>query len=83
MKTKNTASVRWLYLAVGTVTMLFAGIIYAWSILKTPLATEFGWALTATVISQPVKEMFIFFSRELPKNITLILQNHAVKYGSI
>lgn len=43
MKTKNTLSVRWLYLAVGTLTMLFAGILYAWSILKTPLAAEFGW----------------------------------------
>lgn len=51
MKTKNTASVRWLYLAVGTVTMLFAGIIYAWSILKTPLATEFGWDAPALALN--------------------------------
>lgn len=51
MKTKNTASVRWLYLAVGTVTMLFAGIIYAWSILKTPLATEFGWDTPALALN--------------------------------
>ena len=39
----NNLSIRWLYLAVGTLSMLFAGIIYAWSILKTPLAAEFGW----------------------------------------
>lgn len=39
----KTLSVRWLYLAAGTATMLFAGIIYAWSILKAPLAEEFGW----------------------------------------
>ena len=51
MKTKNTASVRWLYLTVGTVTMLFAGIIYAWSILKTPLATEFGWDAPALALN--------------------------------
>ncbi len=35
--------IRWLYLAVGTVAMLFAGIIYAWSILKIPFA-GFGWS---------------------------------------
>ncbi len=51
MKTKNTASVRWLYLAVGTVTMLFAGILYAWSILKTPLAIEFGWDTSALALN--------------------------------
>ena len=51
MKTKNTASVRWLYLAVGTLTMLFAGILYAWSILKTPLATEFGWDTSALALN--------------------------------
>ena len=51
MKTKNTASIRWLYLAVGTLTMLFAGILYAWSILKTPLATEFGWDTSALALN--------------------------------
>jgi OFA family oxalate/formate antiporter-like MFS transporter len=35
--------VRWIYLLIGTVGMLFAGIIYAWSILKAPLAEAFGW----------------------------------------
>ena len=30
-------------LIVGSVALLFAGIIYAWSILKAPLSTEFGW----------------------------------------
>lgn len=39
----NNLSIRWLYLVIGTFSMLFAGIIYAWSILKTPLAAEFGW----------------------------------------
>ena len=34
---------RWLYLVLGVVSMLFAGIIYAWSILKAPFALEFGW----------------------------------------
>ena len=44
MKTTNQEiSVRWGYLAIGVVAMLFAGVLYAWSILKAPLAAEFGW----------------------------------------
>ena len=41
--TKQNLSVRWAYLVIGVIAMLFAGIIYAWSILKAPLAEEFGW----------------------------------------
>lgn len=33
-------------LVLGTVSMLFAGIIYAWSILKAPLADSFGWSVS-------------------------------------
>ena len=36
-------NIRWLYLAVGVIALLFAGIIYGWSILKAPLAAEFAW----------------------------------------
>ena len=36
--TKQNLSVRWAYLVIGVIAMLFAGIIYAWSILKAPLA---------------------------------------------
>ncbi len=39
---QKNLNIRWLYLAVGTVAMLFAGIIYAWSILKVPFAGELG-----------------------------------------
>lgn len=42
--TKQNLSVRWLYLVIGVIAMLFAGIIYAWSILKAPFASEFGWS---------------------------------------
>ena len=40
---KNTVSVRWFYLVIGVIAMLFAGVLYAWSILKAPLAATFGW----------------------------------------
>ena len=43
MSNKQNISVRWLYLVIGVIAMLFAGIIYAWSILKAPFASEFGW----------------------------------------
>ena len=43
MKSQNL-SIRWLYLAVGVLAMLFAGIIYAWSILKGPLGEAFQWS---------------------------------------
>lgn len=41
--TKQNLSVRWFYLVIGIIAMLFAGVLYAWSILKSPLAAEFGW----------------------------------------
>ena len=43
MKSQNL-SIRWLYLVVGVLAMLFAGIIYAWSILKGPLGEAFQWS---------------------------------------
>ena len=34
---------RWLRLALATLILLFAGVIYSWSVLKLPFATDFGW----------------------------------------
>lgn len=36
---KQSINRRWLYLVLGVISLLFAGIIYGWSILKTPFAT--------------------------------------------
>ena len=44
-------SSRWCYLAIGVIAMLFAGILYAWSILKSPLAVEFGWSASALALN--------------------------------
>ena len=41
---KPKAAARWIYLATGGIAMLFAGVLYAWSILKAPLSSEFGWS---------------------------------------
>ena len=43
MKIKNTVENRIRMLLVGVFTMLFAGIIYAWSILKVPFAQELNY----------------------------------------
>ena len=43
-QTKQNLNLRWVYLLIGVVAMLFAGILYAWSILKAPFSAEFGWS---------------------------------------
>ena len=50
-RNKSHLAVRWFYLAVGVVSMLFAGVLYTWSILKAPLAAEFGWKASALALN--------------------------------
>ena len=42
-KINTKHSNRWIYMIFGVIAMLFAGVLYAWSILKSPLSEEFGW----------------------------------------
>ena len=51
MNNNQKSTSRWLYLAVGVVAMLFAGILYAWSILKSPLSAEFGWGASELALN--------------------------------
>lgn len=48
---RSVLSKRWFYLAVGVIAMLFAGVLYAWSILKAPLTTEFGWGASELALN--------------------------------
>ena len=47
---------RWVYAIVGVIVLLFAGLVYAWSVLSTPIGAEFtGWtkaqlSLTFTLV---------------------------------
>lgn len=41
---KKPLAIRWVYLAVGVFTMLFSGVLYAWSILKMPLKGELRYS---------------------------------------
>ena len=51
MKTEKNILRRWGILAVGVFTMLFAGIIYAWSILKIPFAERIGYEASALALN--------------------------------
>ena len=51
MNNKKIIIVRRFYLALGVVAMLFAGILYAWSILKSPLASEFNWGASELALN--------------------------------
>lgn len=50
-KENKNLSIRWFYMVVGVIAMLFAGVLYAWSILKSPLTTEFGWGASELALN--------------------------------
>lgn len=45
------SSKRYLYLTLGTIALFFAGTVYAWSILKAPLAQDFGWTVPQLTVN--------------------------------
>jgi hypothetical protein len=49
--------------------MFFAGIIYAWSILKAPLTAEFGWGNAALSLNYT----FIIVNPPKFKGVSLIV----------
>ena len=50
---------RYLYLVTGVFTMLFSGVLYAWSILKVPFATDYGWS--ASILARNFTLTMCFF----------------------
>lgn len=74
---KNNLNRRWLYLILGVVSMLFAGIIYAWSILKAPFAGEFGWDASELALNFTVTMTFFclggFVGARLSKRFGIML----------
>ena len=47
-ESSEKSSARWFYLAIGSVAMLFMGLIYGWSVFVTPLEENFGWERAQT-----------------------------------
>ena len=74
-------NIRWLYLGVGVAALLFAGIIYGWSILKVPLASEFQWTDDQLALNFTLTMCFFclggfiggILSRKIGIRLTLIL----------
>ena len=59
---KEKLSLRWAYMVLGVVAMLFAGILYAWSILKSPLSAELGWGTSDLALNFTIAMTFYFCS---------------------
>ena len=80
MTQQTNISKRWWILVAGVATMLFAGILYAWSILKTPFAT-LGYESSALALNFTLTMCFFclggFVSgmlvRRIGRRITIIL----------
>ena len=74
-------NIRWLYLAVGVIALLFAGIIYGWSILNVPLAETFKWSDDQLAVNFTLTMCFFclggfiggILSRKIGVRLTLIL----------
>ncbi len=91
MTSKNNLSARWGILAVGVFAMLFAGIIYAWSILKVPLAAELGYQTSALALNFTLTMSFFcigglissFFVRKIGTKYTLMLAGAMAGIGFV
>lgn len=57
METTTTTG-RWKYIVAGVISMIFAGIMYAWSILKMPFGTEFGWSTSELTLNFTITMCF-------------------------
>ena len=88
---KTNLNKRWLYLAVGVFTMLFSGVLYAWSILKIPFKEDFGWDDKALALNFTLTMCFFclgaFFGslicKRIGPKITLIIAGLLVGVGFI
>ena len=58
MENNQKLSMRWFYMIVGVIAMLFAGVLYAWSILKAPLTAEFGWGASELALNFTIAMTF-------------------------
>ncbi|MEG1683505.1 MAG: OFA family MFS transporter [Oscillospiraceae bacterium] len=56
-KIERQKALRWGYLALGVVLLLFLGLIYAWSVFRAPLEQEFGWTKAQTSITFSISMM--------------------------
>ena len=90
-KINQTIRVRWGYLAIGVIAMLFAGVLYAWSILKSPLSGEFGWSASGLALNFTIAMSFFCIggllgaqlSKRIGHKITLIAAGIVAALGFV
>ena len=91
MSAKTNLNKRWLFLGVGVFTMLFSGVLYAWSILKIPFKEVFGWSDKPLALNFTLTMCFFclgaFFGslicKRIGPKITLIIAGLLVGVGFI
>lgn len=84
-------SIRWTYMIIGVIAMLFAGVLYAWSILKSPLSAEFGWGPSVLALNFTLAMTFFCvggllgaqMSKRVGHTITLVLAGILAAAGFI
>ncbi len=91
MSANTKLNKRWLFLISGVFTMLFSGVLYAWSILKIPFKSEFGWDDKALALNFTLTMCFFclgaFFGSLICKRIgpklTLVIAGVLVAVGFV
>ncbi len=91
MQTGTALKKRNIYLISGVFSMLFSGVLYAWSILKVPFKEDFGWTDSALALNFTVTMCFFclgaFFGsllgRKAGVKITLITAGALVGAGFV
>ncbi len=91
METNTQIKKRGFYLATGVFTMLFSGVLYAWSILKIPFKESFGWSDSVLALNFTLTMCFFclgaFFGslicKKIGPKITLIIAGALVGAGFV
>ena len=89
MKTNSLYNKRRLYLTVGVLAMLFSGVLYAWSILKAPFKSIFGWSDSSLALNFTLTMCFFclgafagsLICKKIGTKITLIISGLLVGAG--
>ncbi len=79
MNLQTRTSVRWLYLGLGTVTLLLLGLIYGWSIFRDPFSALFpSWTISQLSITFTISIIFFwaggFVSGLLARKFSVMLR---------
>ena len=90
-KCDKKISIRWFYMVVGVIAMLFAGVLYAWSILKSPLSSELKWGASQLALNFTIAMTFFCIggllgaqiSKKIGHKIAIILAGVLSAFGFI